>query len=146
MIILGFTPRFDILKKLDNLCGVELSVDRWLSDFPKPFLWVPDHNVICLHYFPWEFHTVYFDIYLPLLTSPRSFPTFLPTQLQSLSPLPFLFPSPTPLPSMSLVYAGQLFLGMGPSLECSWCTRYHSTEENRLFFSQEQSGTTGSHS
>lgn len=64
--------------------------------------------------------------------SPRSFPH---AQLHSLPPL-FLFSSSIPRPPMSLVYVGQLFLGMGPALECAWYTSYYSTEENRLFFSR----------
>lgn len=53
-------------------------------------------------------------------------PQLSPIQLHSLPPTS----SPTTLSSMSVVYVGWLFLGMGPALEGGWHARYHSIEEN----------------
>lgn len=63
---------------------------------------------------------------------------------------PFLQPLPnTSLPSppwslWSPVCVGWLLLDVGPALESDPCTRYHSTEKNRLFLSLQLSNVNGS--
>lgn len=110
--------------------GVEY---RWLADFSKP-----DHNVTVLYTYIISLENVIQCILIlaslswchPDPSPPFCTPSFI------VFPSLFLFSSSTPRPPVSLVYVGQLFLGMGPTLECGWYISYHFTEENRLFFSR----------
>lgn len=110
---------------------------KWLSGFPKPILRVPGQCgcVICLHCFPWEFHTVYFDIYLPFLTSPRFFPNFLPSNFTV---------SPHLLPYHPLFYesslCGLIILGHG-TCPGRWLTCQVSLYWRKQPRPQEQSNT-----